>query len=150
MLAYRDIGSVSSEDFVAWAISMLEAGFDSKNLRILAGLTEPFYSSEVEEHLRRSFTDLGWHFPTREEALRLYACDVAENVVSEIMFPEAGCCEMYKICEALGNPQDLEVWRSLDMELHLIENNDFKPGYRGEIDGQIILEARKYRESWCN
>ena len=149
LLAYRDIGSVTSEDFVAWAILMLETGFDSKNLRILAGLTEPLYSSEVEEYLRRSFTDLGWHFPTREEALRLYGCDVAESVSSEIIFPEKGCCEMYKICEALGNPQDLEVWRSLDMELHLIENNDFKPGYGGEIDGQIITEAREYKAANC-
>jgi hypothetical protein len=129
---------------------MLEAGFDSKNLRILAGLTEPLYSSEVEEYLRRSFTDLGWHFPTQEEALRLYACDVAENVASEIMFPEEGCREMYKICQALGNPQDLEIWRGLDLELLMIENGDFTSSYGGEIDGQIIAEARKYKAAWCS
>ncbi len=146
---FEYIGFVTSDDFIAWAVSMLEAGFDSKNIRILAGLTEPLYFSEVEEYLRRSFKDLGWHFPTQEEALRLYACDVAESITSEIMFPEKGCREMHKICAALGNPQDLEVWRALDMELLIIENNDFKPGYGGEIDGQIILEARKYKAAWC-
>ena len=150
LLAYRYIGSVTSKDFVAWAISMLEIDVDSKNLRILASLTEPLYSSEVNEYLQRSFTDLGWHFPTREEALRLYGCDVAESVASETMFPEQGCREMYKICQALGNPQDLEIWRSFDLELLMIENGDFTSNYGGEIDGQIIAEARKYKAAWCN
>ena len=149
-MAYRYIGSATSADFVAWAISMLEVDIDSKNLRILASLTEPLYSSEVDEYLQRSFTDLGWHFTTREEALRLYGCDVAESVASEIMFPEQGCREMYKICQALGNPQNLEIWRSFDLELLMIENGDFTSSYGGEIDGQIIEEARKYKRASCS
>jgi hypothetical protein len=147
LLAYFYIGSATSEDFIEWAVRMLELDFDSKNLRILAALTKPLYTSEVEEYLKRSFTDLGWHFPNREEALRLYGCDIAESVSSEIMFPEEGCCEMYKICGALGNPLDLEAWRSLDLELHTIEEHE--GNYGGEIDGLIIQEARKYKVASC-
>ncbi len=141
------MGAAISEDFIEWAIQMLEVGLDSKNLRILAGLTEPLYTSEVEEYLKRSFTDLGWQFPTPEESLKLYACDMTEGVSSEVIFPEDGCREMYKICKALGNPQDLEVWRSLDLELLIVE--DEKGGYGGEIDGVIIEEARKHKAASC-
>jgi hypothetical protein len=43
LLVNRALGLAAGEDYVNWAVSMLQAGEDTLNLRILAGLSKPLY-----------------------------------------------------------------------------------------------------------
>jgi hypothetical protein len=81
-LADRFLGNVTWEDYVTWAVGCLESGLDSKNIRILASLETPFYSSEVKEYFDRSLQDLGWKQPGRLECLIEYARSIAEHIVN--------------------------------------------------------------------
>lgn len=147
LLAHYYIGSAGASDFIGWARRMIESGEDTKNIRILSSFTDSAHWSEMELYLRRSFDDLGWRFPTREEALRLYACDIARSISAEIMFPEVGCLEMNRIKETLGNPQDLYNWGLFCIEL--LNWKEISGIYGGEIDGKIISEAQKYIAEFC-
>ena len=54
---------VSNADYVDWAINCLEGGFDSKNLRLLAGLNKNHsIEADYEEHFRNSLSELNWKY----------------------------------------------------------------------------------------
>jgi hypothetical protein len=144
LLAMLQMRSATSEDMVVWAVSMLEADVDSKNLRILASLSKPLYSSEVEDYFQRSFKDLGWSFPKPEEVLRLYACDVAEGILSNMLPAVEGCREMYRVARALDYPSDMHVWIYLDDELDAVTYENLSGV---ELEDVIQREAKAFTES---
>jgi hypothetical protein len=123
---------------------MLEAGEDSKNLRILASLSKPLYSSEVESYFQRIFKDLGWSFPEPEEALRLYACNVAKEIASGILPVPEGSHELYNITRALGYPSNLPVWFPLD---DLLDDPTYESLSSAEIEEAIKREAEAFAET---
>jgi hypothetical protein len=88
LLADIHIGVVTSEDYVQWAVACLESGEDSKNIRILASLQKPLYSSEVDFYFSRCLKDLGWTIPQRRECLLNYARDLAQQIVSGDLSPQ--------------------------------------------------------------
>ncbi|MDQ3253056.1 MAG: hypothetical protein M3R15_03975 [Acidobacteriota bacterium] len=73
LLAERHMGMATYEQYVDWAVSCLESGVDSKNIRILASLQKPLYSSEVEDYFGRSLGDLGWELPEPKECMIEYS-----------------------------------------------------------------------------
>ncbi|HEY8224165.1 MAG TPA: hypothetical protein VIG25_02730, partial [Pyrinomonadaceae bacterium] len=81
LLAGRYLGWLTYEEYVNWAVGCLESGLDSQNIRILASLRKPLYSSEVEDYFNRSLRDLGWHLPDRTECLMEYARGFAREIV---------------------------------------------------------------------
>ncbi|EKV03790.1 hypothetical protein Lepto7375DRAFT_6104 [Leptolyngbya sp. PCC 7375] len=71
----------SAEDCIQWAIDALCAGQDSPSLRILAGLTPPFYSFEVRDYATKALKELGIEIPTDEKAITAYA----QMLITEIL-----------------------------------------------------------------
>ena len=46
------------ESWVEWALEMMEAGYESDNLYILAGLSKPYNHFELQELTDKVFADL--------------------------------------------------------------------------------------------
>jgi hypothetical protein len=124
LLAENYMGMVTSEDYVQWAVTCLESDVDSKNIRILASLYKPLYSSEVEYYFSRCLKDLGWTRPEPRECLFNYARDLAQRILSGELSPQDGYSKIYNIALALNYPRELISWVYLDDSMELSIYND--------------------------
>ena len=142
VIAERYLGLANCEDYVKWAIACLEANMDSKNIRILASLRKPLYSSEVNEYFERSLAELGWAMPERRECLLQYARRQAERIVSRELPSGEGCWKIYRIAAALEYPHELSPWIYLDLALAGAEEL-----HDSNCDDEIIREAERLLNS---
>ncbi len=113
LLAKRYLSRATVEDLVVWAVSMLESGYDTKSLCILASLSLPLYSSEVENYFERSIRELGWVAPEPEENLRWYTRYVAGKILCGEVEPFEGCTLIYQTIPVLDYPHHLVRWSCL-------------------------------------
>ena len=135
LFAELHIGVVTSEDYVRWAVACLESDLDSKNIRILASLQKPLYSSEVDFYFKRCLQDLRWAMPERRECLLNYARDLAQQILSGDLSPQDGCKKIYRVALALNYPKELTEWVYFD------DNMD--PSTYNALEGTELDEAIK-------
>jgi hypothetical protein len=141
LLAERYMGMATHEQYIDWAISCLESGIDSKNIRILASLQKPLYSSEIDDYFNRSLKDLGWELPEPKECIIEYARSFAKEIVAGQVGPLEGCRKIYRVVVALEYPRELMSWLYLD--------DGLEPGTCRDLQGQeldeaIVKEARRF------
>jgi hypothetical protein len=141
LLAERHMGMATFEQYIDWAVSCLESDVDSKNIRILASLQKPLYSSEVEDYFNRSLKDLGWELPKPKECIIEYARSFAKEILSGQMSPLEGCRKIYRVVVALQYPRELMSWLYLDEGL---EPETYRDLEGKELDEAIIKEARRF------
>ena len=141
LLAERYMGMATSEQYVDWAVSCLESGIDSKNIRILSSLQKPLYSSEVEDYFNRSLKDLGWELPEPQECIIEYARSFAKEIVSGQASPLEGCRKIYDVVVVLQYPRQMMPWLYLDEGL---EPETYRDLQGKEWDEAIIKEARRF------
>ncbi|GAO43343.1 hypothetical protein [Flavihumibacter petaseus] len=101
------------ETWVDWALEMMEAGYQSDNLYILAGKTKPFNQFELHELTRNVLEDLGFTYADKDTVLKNY---VYYLIISSVDHPETYCKtlrELKNICQDL----DLE---SAYMDFYLL------------------------------
>jgi hypothetical protein len=60
------------ESWIDWAIEMMEAGYQSDNLYMLAGATEPYNQFELHELTSKVLQDLHLHYSNKENVLNNY------------------------------------------------------------------------------
>ena len=105
---------LSGEKICAWAVSALEAGFDTENMRILAGMSVGRLSSFVEarSYFMMALQELQIAVPSsREDALRAYARSVAEDIVAGRAAIDAALNEIHStVVWPLNHPADLVGW----------------------------------------
>ena len=141
LLAGRYLGWLTYEEYVDWAVGCLESGLDSKNIRILASLRKPLYSSEVENYFNRSLHDLGWHLPDRKECLMEYARGSAREIVTGTISPLDGCRKIYRVVVSLQYPKELMPWVYLDEGL---EPDTYSDLSGAAWDTAIVKEAERF------
>jgi hypothetical protein len=126
---------------IAWAEHTLDIGASpSPNLCTLALLSvertpDPW---EVDDLFRRSLEELELPTLDREEGLRQYARDVAEDIVSGAIEPVRGAYEIQAVAEALGYPEDMWPWGGF------YEDNFLVFG----ADGSLLYTAWDYMISY--
>lgn len=101
-------------EYVDWAFTCLEEGFDSKSLRLLAGFDKKHpYKIDFEELFRQALSELGWRYLTDEEVLFDYARSLAKQILSEEIDAGEGVEKINSIFFQLGYPDELKIWNSL-------------------------------------
>ena len=73
VVAYSDLTTVNGDDCVDWAIEMLQLGYDTPSLLILAGLTKPTNQFEVRDYLKRALEELKLDEKTGDDATLSYS-----------------------------------------------------------------------------
>lgn len=63
----------TGEEYVDWAIEMIENGFETENLFILAGLTPPYNLFHIDKLLDKVLIELCIRKPDRDTAINGYA-----------------------------------------------------------------------------
>jgi hypothetical protein len=160
----REMGLLTTEEYVDWAGEMLVKGFDSPSLRVLAGLDKFTSGFEVESRFTRSIQELGFEVPERHAALRAYACGLAERIVARQQPAKEALRALHKIFIASDYSRDYLVWSDLDDALDDLIYGNYPFGYElhgkytdmlgtvtlENFDEIIKLEAQDFVQSICS
>lgn len=92
----------SGEDWVKWAIDMVENGYESEHLYILAGKMSPYNLFEIDSLVEKTLSELGIKRPTDNEAVDGYAYYLISQALSGILQYTEVLQELKNICIALN------------------------------------------------
>ena len=123
------LGLVETQVIVDWALDAIVADYDSKSLRVLAGLDAPFDQEEVRRLYSAAFAELGIRLLPEESHVRFYITFVLRAMLSG----------KYGRKEALERLADLHIARGYDREL-----TDFYLLYHAKWD----LESAEVQWYW--
>lgn len=107
ILARRALEKACGGECVEWAITMLEQGYDSRSLRILASSDPPFNHFELAELRERALEDVGAPIES-EHALTTFAADILR----------AGLAGERRLWEAVVHVKDLCIDADYARELY--------------------------------
>jgi uncharacterized membrane protein YqjE len=74
----RDI----DEEWIDWAIEMIENGYDTEHLIILAGITKPYNQFQLQELTDRVLWELDLNWRDQEKAVKGYVLYLIEGVLN--------------------------------------------------------------------
>ena len=114
LLARRHLNWASLGDFVDWAIFLLEEGYDTEHLRMLASLGPTPASADIAYYFGQTIRELNWIVPPLPILLRLYAQDIARCILDGTVPAREGCHEIYSISYDMDYPADMKSWLYLD------------------------------------
>ena len=77
---FSEVPNFNSDDFVDWAIEMLQLGFESESLLILCGLAKPTNYFESVEYLKKAFQELGLTLKTGKNGIISYSSYLIKNL----------------------------------------------------------------------
>ena len=69
---HKSMNHFIDEGWIDWAIEMMEAGFESENLYMLAGITRPYNQFELQDLTTKVLKDLGLDYSDRELTIKNY------------------------------------------------------------------------------
>ena len=151
---FRVMKKCTSDDYVNWAVGMLESGSDSKHLRILAGLESSTSLFETEDFFARSIKEIELFEPSREEAIRGYSVYVAGQIVRREVPAREGVKRLFQLCVACDYPGYLNNWYTLDDACHDIEYGNYPYYYpsltKDNLQETVLGIARKFLEEQKN
>ncbi|MES2864897.1 MAG: hypothetical protein V4666_12305 [Bacteroidota bacterium] len=73
VISYSEIPNFNTDDCVDWATEMLELGYESESLMILAGISKPTNYFEIIDYLKNALTELNMTIKTGEDAILCYS-----------------------------------------------------------------------------
>jgi hypothetical protein len=74
ILAFKVLNRNIDKVWIDWAVEMLMAGYESENLTILAGESEPFNQFQMQELANKVLGELQLDFSNKEQIIKSYAC----------------------------------------------------------------------------
>lgn len=143
------LGFAAAVDYIDWAVEMLELGYDSRSLGMLASFERSTSSiSDVEQYFYRAINELNFVKPSQTVAVRNYACNVAQQIINGQIEPKAAVEELYKICVATRYGDDFVIWFELEEALGLLLISEQPWSYEGitlkNFDEIVKLEAKNF------
>lgn len=138
----RATSQASADDYIDWAVGMLEDGYDSRQLRILAGLQRKLVNRfEAEEHFLGCMRELNLPVPDSSEALLAYACAAAQEIVEGKIPVRLGVRNMYEFCRATDYEEDFVVWAELNDALDLLLEGEYPFPYGATALEPVVFES---------
>ena len=139
---------IDSKDYVDWAVQVLENGFDSENIRILAGLD----NADTDERLKyfqKCLNDLNIQIPTdQNEILRDFTTRLANNVIAGLESPKAGLKIMLDIVRASDYSARFMQFMDLDEDIDYVMYSGTplfnREIHKNNIDEMIINEFKLF------
>lgn len=153
LFAKKHLQSTMTEEYVQWAIDMLELEFDSKNLRILAGLSNPLNPWEVDHYFELALNDLNISKPNKEEAIKYYSIYLCEQMLNGEISPSNGLEKFCWIAQELDYPDEYMMWYELE-DAVLNINCEYFCTYKGmnksNVSSYLLKEAKLFADKLRN
>ena len=148
LFAKRCLGTAVSENYVEWALELLEQTHDSPSLRILAGLSPPLNSFEIQGYFKKSLKELHIDEPSESDAINNYSIHLCERIIFGSIEPVTGMKALYGIFIHLNYRSDYIVWLELSDAVLSIKCGEDPYTYslmnKDNIDVIIRNEAAKF------
>lgn len=107
ILVQRVLNRPADETWVDWAVSMLQAGYDTLHLAILAGETVPFNQFEMISILDKALAELGHDWSDREAVVRDCAIELLQKMLACQITSGDALRELADMCIEMDYPPDL-------------------------------------------
>jgi hypothetical protein len=144
----RAMKKCSIEHYAEWAAGALEEGFDSRNLRILAGIELKSSLFEAEDYFQRTANELRLIEPPKETAMKAYSSCVAEQILERKMPAREGVKMLFRVCIECGYPKYLMMWYSLDEACDDVDYGNYPFSYPGltkeNLEDTVFKEAKEF------
>ena len=122
IVAFAEIQQVDTNESIDWAIEMMELGYESASLHMLAGFTKPTNYFEVIAYVKDTLDELRIEMKSGDDAILSYACYYVHQIAKGQIVRE-NLTELYKFCQ-MRDYEDLVydfyllywAWNQLDYE----------------------------------
>lgn len=138
------------ESWIDWAIAMMEAGYESDNLYMLAGETKPYNQFQLQVLTTKVFQDLGLDYSDRDLVILNYAYYLVSVSVNHPETYYRTLRELCRICQDLdldSRYMDFYLLYYAKDDLLVGENQYYWDGANRQNIDQIIT---KYFSNWLN
>ena len=149
IVAYQDIQEVDSNESVDWAIEMLELGFETESLLMLASFNKPTNYFEVINYVKKSIEELKLEVKSGNDAIMSYSAFYVHKIAKKNNIRE-NLTELYKYCQK-WNYEDLVYdfyllyWAWGDIDYEDIDYSSYWEGANKEnIEGIVIKTAEEW------
>lgn len=136
------------ESWVEWALEMMEAGYESDNLYILAGITKPYNQFELQELTDKVLTDLNLDTKDKYLIIRNYVYYILSTTINEPSKYLPTLREVKDICVGLdmeSEYMDFYLLYFAKNDLNQSENQWYWDGAdRNNIDKIIKVRFQEY------
>lgn len=150
----RALREASSTVYADWAIEMLNKGYNTRSLCILAGLDSFVSTYEAEDYFLRTIKELNLTLPDSDTAIRSYACEIARQMVAGKISGREGVRMLFRICIATDHADDFMVWLKLDDALDSLLYGHYPFTYESltleNIDQVAKQEAENFILQTCD
>ncbi len=131
------------ESWIEWALEMLEAGYESKHLNILAGMSFPFNQFELQDLTDRVLSDLKLDYKDKYSTIRKYAYYLISVTINNPNRYLSALSELKDICNNLNMDHEyMNFWSLYFAKYDLNESENqyyWKSATQSNID-EIIKE----------
>ena len=151
IVAFTEIQQVDTNESIDWAIEMMELGYESPTLYMLAGFNKPTNYFEVIDYVTDTVKELGLEMKNGDNAILSYASYYVHQIAKSQKVRE-NLTDLYKFCQ-MRDYEDLVydfyllywAWDALDYEDN--EYNHYWEGARrANIENIVIDEANNWIE----
>ena len=149
ILARRALGELQAQDMVDWAVQEIVAGRDTPEVCVLAGMSAPFYSSEINAQFAKVLDERGVVPPDDSTLIRLYARQIAQALL-DCSIDSLVACDLLRHIDSKILDGEYAVWFQLywalqdvsdGYEQHYYPAVNFTPA---DFDDYARMEARRF------
>lgn len=149
VVAFEEIEGVDPNDAIDWAIEMIELGFESRTLYVLASLEKPANFFEIVGYVKQAVKEIGLEMKVGKEAVLSYAAYYVLQIAKAINVRK-NLTELYVLSQSIEYEDSiydfyLLFWAWDDLDYEDSGNNQYWNGStRQNIEDITINEARKW------
>jgi hypothetical protein len=151
IVAFPEIEQVDPNESIDWAIEMMELGYESPALYMLASFNKPVNHFEIISYIHKAVEELGLSTKNGDEAILSYASYYARQISrGEKVRENLG--ELYRFCQERNYENTVYdfyllywAWDQLDYE-DSGNNHYWEGANRHSIEQIVITEASKWIE----
>ncbi|MCW3073932.1 MAG: hypothetical protein JWP69_1001 [Flaviaesturariibacter sp.] len=136
------------EDWVDWALEMLEYGYEAEHLYILAGLRSPIERPYLEEVIFKTLKELNLHKISDVEAVNGYAYLLISEAFNEKNSYETTLKELKELHERFDMYKGLQDFYLLYWALEDLKETDVQWYWKGADAGNILNEIKRVFLEW--
>lgn len=138
------------EMWVEWALEMIQAGYESDNLYILAGITRPYHQFELQRLLDKVLADLDLDYEDRSLMIRNYIYYIISVALNEPSNYLSTLREIKDICIALDMEQQYMDFYLLYFAKDDLNESEVQWYWDGADRTNIDLIIRKVFEDYLD
>lgn len=148
IVAWRSLGRSIDQQWVDWAVGMLEKGHDSYHLRILAGEPPPFNQFDLRSIVDSVFDELDIDCSDQEKSVKDYASYLIREMLGGRMNAVSVLRTLKDICLELDYAEYLYDFYSLYFAQEDLATSNIQRYWIGMTKENIEQEIFGYSKRW--